>query len=211
MPPWICPSTIAWLMMRPMSSQLASARERDLAGLGVDLHLGHLRAVRPRRRRRRLRRGDADHLGGLARGQLGEGNRAVGARDAQAAVAELDVRGRSLERFGGQLLALGNDLPCPAATTADPPTNAEREPTLPTPFARSVSPWTILTLSEAIPKTSVDELRIRRLQPLPHRLGAREHRHRASRVDLDIHRLGGQRAGPFQVDRNAAAAQLAAA
>src|SRR2546423_939568 len=28
----------------------------------------------------------------------------------------------------------------PAATTAEPPTKAEREPTLPTPFARSVSP-----------------------------------------------------------------------
>jgi hypothetical protein len=35
---------------------------------------------------------------------------------------------------------------CPAATTAEPPTNAEREPTLPTPLARSVSPCTMCML-----------------------------------------------------------------
>ena len=43
----------------------------------------------------------------------------------------------------------------PAATTAEPPTKAEREPTLPTPLARSVSPCTIFTFSAGTPKTSV--------------------------------------------------------
>ena len=43
----------------------------------------------------------------------------------------------------------------PAATTAEPPTKAEREPTLPTPFARSVSPCTMRTLSGDTPSTSV--------------------------------------------------------
>jgi hypothetical protein len=42
----------------------------------------------------------------------------------------------------------------PAATTAEPPTNAEREPTLPTPLARSVSPWMIFMNLVSIPKTS---------------------------------------------------------
>ena len=40
-------------------------------------------------------------------------------------------------------------------TPAEPPTNAEREPTLPTPFARSVSPWTIRTLATGTCSTSV--------------------------------------------------------
>jgi hypothetical protein len=42
----------------------------------------------------------------------------------------------------------------PAAITAEPPTNAEREPTLPTPLARSVSPCTIRIFSGATPSTS---------------------------------------------------------
>ena len=63
--------------------------------------------------------------------------------------------GRRLERLGGELLAAAAIILRPAATTAEPPTNAEREPTLPTPLARSVSPCTILIFSTATPSTSV--------------------------------------------------------
>jgi hypothetical protein len=38
--------------------------------------------------------------------------------------------------------------------TAVPPTNSEREPTLPKPIARSVSPWTTSILSMAMPSVS---------------------------------------------------------
>src|SRR6185503_18138084 len=74
--------------------------ERDLAGLLVDFHLRDLRAVRPRRRRRRLRGGNADHARGLARRQLAQLERAVGAGDAQPTVAQLDISDRGLERLG---------------------------------------------------------------------------------------------------------------
>ena len=43
----------------------------------------------------------------------------------------------------------------PAATTAEPPMKAEREPTLPTPFARSVSPCTMVMPFAGICSTSV--------------------------------------------------------
>ena len=51
----------------------------------------------------------------------------------------------SMSAAAASSASAASSLPCriilrPAATTAEPPTNAEREPTLPTPFARSVSP-----------------------------------------------------------------------
>src|SRR6185295_2369827 len=84
--------------------------KRHLAGLLVDLYFRDLRAVRPRRRRRRLGGGHADYARGLARGELAELERAVGAGDAQAAVVQLDIADRGLERFGRRFLALLDHL-----------------------------------------------------------------------------------------------------
>ena len=198
-------------MMRPMSSQLAMLRERDLAGLRIDLHLADLRAVRPGGRRRRLGRRDADECCGCLPASSRQADRAVGAGDARSA-----RRGTRCRRPPPRATSAASSLPRaitlrPAATTADPPTNAEREPTLPTPFARSVSPCTIRTFSAGTPSSSTDELRVGRLQALPHRLRAREHRHRPVGRDLDVDRLGGKRAGPLEVAGDPPAAQLAVA
>ena len=43
---------------------------------------------------------------------------------------------------------------CEATRTAAPPVNSEREPPLPKPFARSVSPCTMRILSIGTPNTS---------------------------------------------------------
>ena len=105
MPPWICPSTIMWLMMRPMSSTLVIAAtsttpvsgsisiSQTCAPLGQDGAEGV--SVAETRMR----------FSGWRCGERGELDRAVGAGDGEAAVAVLDVRRRRLQRLGGELLA----------------------------------------------------------------------------------------------------------
>src|SRR3954463_16465295 len=146
------------------------ARHLHLARLAIDLHLAHLRTVRPGRRRGRLGRGHEQHAPFLPCGKLAELDRAIGAGDAEAAVAVLEVRRGSLQRLGSQPPAFDDQPPPgrrppsslpsptpprPPAPPAEPPTNAEREPTLPTPLARSVSPCTIFTFAAGTPSTSV--------------------------------------------------------
>ena len=45
------------------------------------------------------------------------------------------------------------------------------------------------------------ELRVRGFESLPHRLGSGENGYLAVCVDLDVDRLGRQRAGPLEIDR----------
>src|SRR5262249_35748533 len=87
------------------------AGDADFAGVGIDFDFAGLRAVRPGRRRGRLRVGDADPALLLPRRQLAQPDRAVGAADAEAAVAEFDVAWRGFERFGGELLAPEDPFP----------------------------------------------------------------------------------------------------
>src|SRR3989442_909145 len=55
------------------------ARELDLAGFTIDLHLAGLRAVRPRRRRRRFGGRHPEYLARLPSRELAERDRSVGA------------------------------------------------------------------------------------------------------------------------------------
>src|SRR6185503_9113097 len=87
------------------------ARERHLAGFGIDLDLAGLRAVRPGRRGRGLRVRNANDFLRLARDQVAQADRAVGAADVEAASAVLDVRERGFERLGGELPALEDEFP----------------------------------------------------------------------------------------------------
>src|SRR6185503_549693 len=95
------------------AADVVAAGERGkcyLAGLVVDFHLRDLRAVRPRGRRWRLRGGNADHARRLACRQLAQLERAIGARDAQPTVAQLDIGDCGLQRLGCRFLALLDHL-----------------------------------------------------------------------------------------------------
>src|SRR6185312_9998381 len=86
----------------------------DDAGLGIELDLGDMAAIREGRGRRL---GDEIHIerGGNALGQIDAGANAVGqientdravrADDGEAALAEFDIGGRGFEHHGGDLLA----------------------------------------------------------------------------------------------------------
>ena len=93
---------------------------------------------------------------------------------------------------------------------AEPATKSEREPALPKPEPRSVSPWTMRIFSIGTPKTSTTSWAIGGLDPLPHGHGRG--------IDLDLAGAGDRdgdallediAAGPFQERGEAAAAQLA--
>src|SRR6185436_5031062 len=63
------------------------------------------------RRGRGLRVRNANDFLRLARDQVAQADRAVGAADVEAASAVLDVRERGFERLGGELPALEDEFP----------------------------------------------------------------------------------------------------
>ena len=188
------------------------ARDLHLAGLRVDLDLADLRAVRPRRRRWRLRRRDADHCAPAACAAISASvsERSVPAI-ANSPVAILDVRRRPPRAPRRRAPCRARWLAPPAATTAEPPTNAEREPTLPTPLARRCRPARSRTACRRNAEHLGDELRVRGLQPLPHRLRTRINAYRPSASTWMSTVSVRQRAGPFEIAGEAAAAQAAPA
>jgi hypothetical protein len=88
---------------------------------------------------------------------------------------------------------------------------SEREPALPKPLPRSVSPWTMRTFSIGTPNTSTASWRIAGLDALAHLLRRREDLDEAVGRDVDRDLLlEGDAAGPLEESGDAAAAQLAA-
>src|SRR6185436_7170673 len=85
-------------------------RDRDRAGVRIDLNFDDLRAVRPGRRRGRLRRRHADAFFRLLAREFRQADRAVGAADGETAIAVLDVPRRRFEDVGGKLFAALNDF-----------------------------------------------------------------------------------------------------
>src|SRR6185295_6861296 len=93
---------------------VVAARQRgdaDLPGLAIDLHFARLGAVGPRWSRRRLGGRHPKQLTRLPPRQVAERDRAIGAGDAEAAVAVFDVRLRRLQRLCRQRPAIGNHPP----------------------------------------------------------------------------------------------------
>src|SRR5437764_354929 len=87
------------------------ARDPHLARLAVDLHFARLHAIRPRWRRRCLGRRHPEELARLSCRELAERERAIGARDAKAPVAVLNVGRRRFQRLGRERLALADYPP----------------------------------------------------------------------------------------------------
>ena len=199
MPPWIWPSTMAWLMMRPMSSSSRGARARP-------------RRYRGRSRPRRPARHSATKASTasavadtrtmpcrLPRGQVGKADRAsVPAMlkrpswNSMSAAAASSASAASSFPRTMHLAARGHHR-----RAAD-----ERR-------ARAHAADAVRAVGIALHDADFfdrdlqhlgDQLHVAGLEALPHRLRAGEHGHRAVGVDLDVHRLGRQRAGPLQVD-----------
>ncbi len=107
-------------MMRPKSSDAVKLTTVRLAGVGVDLDFGDMRARREGEVLRVVERGLVEprlqfvmreivrHIGGQR--DLAQGLRAVGAGDGKGAVLELDIGLGRFQQVGGDLPALGDDL-----------------------------------------------------------------------------------------------------
>ena len=132
-------------------------------------------------------------------------------RTVKRAVGVLEVGGRGLQRLRRQLRAPVSSV-CSAPTcTAEPPVNSEREPALPKPSPRSVSPSTTRTLSIGTPNTSTTSCASVVAMPCPIALTAENTSITPSACTVDRHALLEHvAAGPFQEGGDAQAAQLAA-
>jgi hypothetical protein len=108
------------------------AVEMHGAGLRVDLDFADVAAVGPARRVDGALRAELDALVGLPRGELEQIDVPVGARDAEDAVAVLDVARRGFELLRASSCAFAT-VRSDATRTADPTTKSEREPALPKP------------------------------------------------------------------------------
>ena len=91
---------------------------------------------------------------GLLAGELEEVDAEIGADDAEAPGAVLDVAGGDLERLGRRAPSRCSIVRSEATRTAEPPVKSEREPALPKPLPRSVSPCTMRIFSIGTPNTS---------------------------------------------------------
>ena len=110
-------------MIRPKSSLAVKLTIVELAGVGVDLDLGDMRARREGEVLRVVERGLVEprlqllmrvvvrHIGGQR--DLAEALRAVGAGDGELAVLELDIGLGRFEQMGGDL-ACPWRRPCPS-------------------------------------------------------------------------------------------------
>ena len=91
---------------------------------------------------------------GLLRRQLEEADRAIGAGDAEHAVAILDVADGAASSSSAASSCAFFTVRSDATCTAEPPTKSEREPALPKPVPRSVSPNAMRMRSIGTPNTS---------------------------------------------------------
>ena len=106
-------------------------------------------------------------------------------RCVKRAVAVLDVAGRRLERLARRASCACSTVRSDATRTAEPPTKSEREPALPKPLPRSVSPWTMRILLDRHAEHVDRELRVAGREALAHRLRRREDLDDAVGRDVD--------------------------
>ena len=125
----------------------------DHARLRIDLDLADVAAVGPGRVRDRARRVDDDPRLRLRLGEIEQTDAAIGADDLEDAVGIFDVAGGNLQRAAASSRA-SITVRSAATRTAEPPTKSERDPALPKPVPRSVSPWTMRIRSIGTPNTS---------------------------------------------------------
>src|SRR5260221_7319516 len=120
------------------------------AGLRIDFDFADMRAVRPARPVDLAFAIDAQPRAFFVPGDIEQTDPLVGADHREHAIAILDVptEASSMCDAFSRALAIRSLVD---TATAVPPTNSEREPTLPNPVARSVSPWTISILSMEMP------------------------------------------------------------
>src|SRR5690606_32269658 len=180
------------------------------AGLGIDLDLADMAAVRPGRPAHRGRRIDVDRLARLARGELEQADAAIGADDGEARVAVLDVAGGYLESLGGELAGMVDGLPRAALDG-----RAAGEQRAGARAAEAVGAVGVaLDDADAVDRHAegVDrELGIAGGDALAHRLGGGNDLDVAVRRDAHAHvLLEGVAAGPFEEGGEAAPAQHAA-
>ena len=187
------------------------ARQRDAAGVAVDLDLDDMGAVGKRQVLALPRMIGVERLALLApeRGDLQKADGAVGARDDEASVLEADVGLGRLQRVGGQRRALGDDLVRGAphrraahVGRARAAVSAARDDQVgvalaePDAFVRHAQPMG-------------EDLRERRLVALADMLRAGDQRHRAVGLEADVDILVRRAAGALDVIGEAQAAQLA--
>ena len=107
---------------------------------------------------------------GLPSRELEQADAPVGAGDAEHAVAVFDVAPRRLRAPAPPGSCAFSTVRSDATRTAEPPTNSEREPALPKPVPRSVSPNDMRIVSIGTPNTSTASCVKRRRDALAHRL-----------------------------------------